>query len=745
CVAYYLLSGRPVFAGGFAELYDQHLNVDPLPVTHLNPLLPPAVDTVLLRALAKDPARRFPQMLDFARALRTALDPLALTSRPGWPAANLSASARVAEVAGAPLRARRQGDAQDARPPSPVSADETTEPASGVRALRASTPRWRWPWPSAASLPPSTRGRSMSRHPDAPGSPIPRRRRRRRLLLITLVCLVLLASLGGIGWGIALRVMPDAERAAHTVAVARSGVVSLSNIPVSPAAGQGGASLARPVLVRTRWTASESTAIAQAADHVATLASLPPSASTLPTETVAPLLIATGPGQAESGPAHPGQIAVGSNGHYVVTAVDDTLQIASVQQSGQTRAIAGAILVAPVLRVGDALGQPRVLYDTDSRRWVIVLNELTGAPDAVSAGYFDLAISDGVDPLASWHVYQFSTSAPALGACTWADDPQLGSNAASYALTGNSFACGAAGGFRGATLWDVPKQAFLHGAGTAVFRFTGFEDAQQQPVFTLTPALETGPNRIQWLVSTNAGYADRGQTSNQVILWAVAHSSQDASDTLPTLVGLVMLTPYSYADPPAIAQNGTGARLRIGDARPVQVYMISGHLYIVFTTAVNWTGDTATRSGIYWLDVVTQQPASPASLSSHSRLVARVNQSGIFGFAGVYVFAPTMVAAADGEIALAAAVAAAALAPRLLYVVHQRGDPLNTLGQRKMGWLSDDQALVSEGQWGAFLGSCAGGMATADESASLWAAGVVTTGAPLRWRTQLWHLPVEGG
>jgi len=74
CAAFELLSGAPPFRGDnpmaviHAQAFDQ-----PPSLTSLRPGLPPAVDPVLARALAKAPADRYPTCQDFAESLRAAL------------------------------------------------------------------------------------------------------------------------------------------------------------------------------------------------------------------------------------------------------------------------------------------------------------------------------------------------------------------------------------------------------------------------------------------------------------------------------------------------------------------------------------------------------------------------------------------------------------------------------------------------------------------------------------------------
>jgi DNA-binding beta-propeller fold protein YncE len=75
CAAFELLSGAPPFkrSGGLAVVWAQ-LSEPPPPLTVRRPELPPAVDDVLARAMAKSPADRFPRCREFAAALREALE-----------------------------------------------------------------------------------------------------------------------------------------------------------------------------------------------------------------------------------------------------------------------------------------------------------------------------------------------------------------------------------------------------------------------------------------------------------------------------------------------------------------------------------------------------------------------------------------------------------------------------------------------------------------------------------------------
>jgi eukaryotic-like serine/threonine-protein kinase len=72
-ITYQLLTGQLPFKGNTLELYKQHCLEVPFPPSRLKPSLSSAIDTVILRALAKNPADRYPTITQFAEALQTAI------------------------------------------------------------------------------------------------------------------------------------------------------------------------------------------------------------------------------------------------------------------------------------------------------------------------------------------------------------------------------------------------------------------------------------------------------------------------------------------------------------------------------------------------------------------------------------------------------------------------------------------------------------------------------------------------
>jgi len=75
-MAYELLTGRPPFTGSMEQLMYKHFTVQAPPPGTFSLRLPSALDSVLLRALAKKPEERFPSIAEFAAAFVYAVQPV---------------------------------------------------------------------------------------------------------------------------------------------------------------------------------------------------------------------------------------------------------------------------------------------------------------------------------------------------------------------------------------------------------------------------------------------------------------------------------------------------------------------------------------------------------------------------------------------------------------------------------------------------------------------------------------------
>jgi serine/threonine protein kinase len=76
-LTYMLLTGRPPFQGNTIEHMEAHMYKMPTTPSTINPLLSHGIDTVLLRALEKEPDDRFMTISAFARSFEHAILPMA--------------------------------------------------------------------------------------------------------------------------------------------------------------------------------------------------------------------------------------------------------------------------------------------------------------------------------------------------------------------------------------------------------------------------------------------------------------------------------------------------------------------------------------------------------------------------------------------------------------------------------------------------------------------------------------------
>jgi len=96
CLLYELLTGRPPFTGDspVAVAY-QHVRENPVPPSQLNPELTPALDAIVLKALAKHPDNRYQSADEMREDIERALDGRPVTAPP------LLADAQTQRLAGA--------------------------------------------------------------------------------------------------------------------------------------------------------------------------------------------------------------------------------------------------------------------------------------------------------------------------------------------------------------------------------------------------------------------------------------------------------------------------------------------------------------------------------------------------------------------------------------------------------------------------------------------------------------------
>jgi serine/threonine protein kinase len=193
CVLYECLTGRVPFEKDLdAAIIWAHMEEAPTQPTMLRPELPPAIDEVFARVLAKNPGDRYETCREFMTAARQALGPMAEPpSASGTLHAVLPRSWAVPDPAAwavpdpAPL-------------PGPESAAYPAERAH-EESDAYNTPTASWPTGQAVPPPPVPASRPAPPGPPGPGSESgPRRGRGRGWLLVALALLLVAGASAGV-------------------------------------------------------------------------------------------------------------------------------------------------------------------------------------------------------------------------------------------------------------------------------------------------------------------------------------------------------------------------------------------------------------------------------------------------------------------------------------------------------------------------------------------------------------------
>ena len=141
---YHALTGRPPFAGPSPlAILEQVLLGKPLPPRRLSPAVPPRLEAVCLRAMAREPGARFPSAAALAEALEGAPGPAPSRARRVVALATASTCLLAALLAAWGLRASPAPDA----PPPPSLATSTSRLAAPAPAGTASAPPTTRPGP----------------------------------------------------------------------------------------------------------------------------------------------------------------------------------------------------------------------------------------------------------------------------------------------------------------------------------------------------------------------------------------------------------------------------------------------------------------------------------------------------------------------------------------------------------------------------------------------------------------------
>ncbi|BDH58020.1 serine/threonine-protein kinase [Tsukamurella sp. PLM1] len=155
---FHLVTGKVPYTGASTDaVIDAHFNAPPPRISQIRSGVPPAVDAVVARGLAKTPGERYATCKEFSSALRTAMTaPVARPTprpmpRPAGPPASPAPHARPGYVPGPGHPSGPQQPASAGRPSVPVQ--RTVAPGIRGQAARPGYPTVRPPQPASQPVP----------------------------------------------------------------------------------------------------------------------------------------------------------------------------------------------------------------------------------------------------------------------------------------------------------------------------------------------------------------------------------------------------------------------------------------------------------------------------------------------------------------------------------------------------------------------------------------------------------------
>lgn len=365
-----------------------------------------------------------------------------------------------------------------------------------------------------------------------------------------------------------------------------------------------------------------------------------------------------------------------------------------------------------VMLNGDFFSDPQITYNAERVHWVIAYLELTSCgSNCISHGYIDVDVSKTISPIGvptNYNVYRFDVNLNNDG--EYCDYPTLGMEYWNIYVTCATFGTNAnasPGAFLGNRTFMFNKTD-LYGGVTSPhwgWFFSINNDlncgsgAGTCPLFRLAPAIEDGAPGVEWVVGTDAGYLS-GSTSTNLTLFAITNPNAISTSHLPTGTYIQGNLLGSYGDPPGAQQPGTSSLVSTGAGIKQFMYK-GGRLSFAFTTAVNWNGDSATRSGVYWTDI---EPFLTTVAAHNPQWVAGFNnhQQGYFGYVGAYTYMPTMFPSDEGDSSLVFNYSSTTVDPSIVYTGRMADDALGTMGQGASFFVVSGSNPNGSGRWGDY-------------------------------------------
>jgi hypothetical protein len=271
------------------------------------------------------------------------------------------------------------------------------------------------------------------------------------------------------------------------------------------------------------------------------------------------------------------QLAAGPE--FLVEATNSTISIWS--KSGSLVRAIDLNVFFPVPS-GYRFGDPRVLYDSESRRWF--LSGLAYNNGANASEVF-VATSANSDPTGSWDKRLVESATGVLQ-----DQPMIGVSSDKVVISWNDYTGSSASSlFTGQETWVLQKSDLI--AGVAEIRFKAFGPDTTR--FRIVPAQSLSPTSTAWLVYNNSNCLEGCNTGSPTI-GVVGITGTPAANSVAWIESDPAIRPTHV--PPDPRQPGGTPVYTLGDDRFQSAVWQNGTLWTSGNDACMPVGDTAMRS-----------------------------------------------------------------------------------------------------------------------------------------------------
>jgi hypothetical protein len=338
------------------------------------------------------------------------------------------------------------------------------------------------------------------------------------------------------------------------------------------------------------------------------------------------------------------QVAAGPGA--VLEAVNNSLSVWS--KTGSLLLVRDLNLFFPV-PASQGFTDPRVLYDTQSNRWLLSGWSLDF--NSLNASETYLAVSATSDPTGKWNVYTVANNNSTSGVLT--DQPMTGVCDDKVVMSWNNYN-NLGKNFTETQTLVLQKSTLLAGSALGMNDTDSFTNASE---FRLVPAQSLSSTSTCWMTVNNADDALGGSSTSPTLGVIAITGTPNATNVVPTETPLPLTSPTSVPPEPrqpSAVTNDVGL-----DDRLVSAVWQNDMLWTSGTDTCAasdclrlWKVDTSTASPSLVLDTDVSQPSTdlyyPAvSLDSSGNLFVAYSASSPALFPGAY--AVTSLATSPGS------------------------------------------------------------------------------------------------